>query len=185
MSDTIHIGTLGGPRVFPQLKAHLSALGSDTTILASVEHLADLGVIEPLPPESAHRATVRVPGSGQVFAIPDSELKVWETAAGTAAAYFANKGIAGVVLAGLFTALVTMWKKYAILPSAQGAVLLALKRREFGTPDALEFELRGTTNLKAAQIAECLEWLKSVRLANGKVVAMVAEEDGQWWAVDI
>lgn len=199
-----------GAGLYAPLTQHLSPLGSHRQIIEAVgallEELTREGLLATQPADGIcevtesvlHRATVQLPFSKRVFAIPDSELKIWESGATVAASFLgaslmdgatAVEKIAGGLLTGLihgvFTALIACWKKHAFLPEAQGELLLALKRRPNSTVEGLLMQVSDDLNISVEQATAALAALKSVRLSNGKLVAFVEEEGGRWWAVDV
>lgn len=202
--SSIHRGYLDAGLYAP-LTQHLGLLGSGADIVGAVTQLLDvLAKNDLLSPEAGvgvheepvvHRATVKLPMSERVFAIPDSELKIWESGAKVAALYFGASatdglekvagGLLTAFLGGMFVALIAAWKKHAILPEDQGALLLALKRRPNSTVEGLLMHLPDDLELSVERATAALEGLKSVRLANGKELALVNAQDGRWWAVDV
>lgn len=207
--STIYRGRLDAGLYAP-LTQHLAALGSDRQIVDAVGHLLDTltreGLLASDPPDGvcdvteagAHRATMQLPVSKRVFAVPDSELKIWESGAKVAALFLGTAATGGAIgvaeaagglvvgmIGGLFSALVACWKKNTVLPEVQGELLLAVKRRKHSTVEGLLMHLPDGVNIDVEQATAALEALKSVRLADGTTVAFVNEEGGRWWAVNV
>jgi biotin operon repressor len=137
--------------------------------------------------EEAGQATARLMVKGLKWVIRDDDLKLFDAfikavSAAAAAGFFMKADIPATAMTSLVTTVCTLVynvaRKGAKLTDAQCQTLLALKAHNAAVTESV---LASELGISEAEVGETLSHLKAVRLADGTVVAIVAQDGGKRW----